>query len=75
MKNITFDDVKKMWMDSPEKESIIEFYCYKNGLKSDKIIEDDKNKIYAELYPLESFIRDYMDTFLFCGEVLDDEVK
>lgn len=76
MKKITMNDIKKMWLNAPEKESVIEFYCYKNGLESDKIREDDKKKIYAELYPISSFLRDYCETiFYYGGCEPDEEVK
>lgn len=76
MKIITMDDIKKMWMDAPEKESVVEFYCYKNNLESDKISEDDKNKIYSELYPIEFYIMEYYDTMFYYGECEpDDEVR
>lgn len=76
MKTITMNDIKKMWLDAPEKDSLIEFYCYKNGLESNKISEGDKNKIYSELYPVSSFIRDYYETmFYYGGCEPDNEVK
>lgn len=76
MKKITMDDIKKMWLDAPEKESVVEFYCYKNGIKSDKISAVDKNKIYSELYPVSSFIMDYYkDMFYYGGFEPDDEVR
>lgn len=58
-------EIKKIWLDAPEKDSIIEAYCYKNGLKSDDLSEKDKNKIYSELYPVSSFLRDYCETILY----------
>lgn len=76
MKTITMNDIKKMWMNAPEKEYVIEFYCYKKGLESDDLSEDDKNKIYAELYPVSSFLRDYcMTIFYYEGCEPDDEVR
>ena len=76
MKTITMDDIKELWLNAPEKESVIEFYCYKNGLESDKISEGDKNKIYAELCPVSSFIRDYYkDMFYYGGCEPDEEVR
>lgn len=73
MKTITVDDIKKMWIDAPERDSIIEFYCYKKGLKSDQISDEDKNKIYSELYSIESFIRDYYKDIFYYGKCEPDE--
>lgn len=73
MKKITMDDIKELWLNAPEKESVIEFYCYKNGLESDKISEEDKNKIYSELYPVASFLRDYCETMFYYGGFEPDE--
>lgn len=73
MKKITMDEIKKFWLDAPEKDSIIEFYCYKTGLKSDDLSEEDKIKIYSELYPIESFIRDYYETMFYYGGCAPDE--
>lgn len=76
MKTITMSDIKKMWLDAPEKESVVEFFCFKNGLESDKISEEDKDKIYSELYPIESFIKDYYkDMFYYGGCEPDKEVR
>lgn len=73
MRKVTMTDIKKMWLDAPEKESVIEFYCYKNGIKFDDLNEDEKNKIYAELYPISSFIRDYYETMFYYGGCEPDE--
>lgn len=73
MKIMHMSDIEKLWLDAPEKESIIEFYCYKKGLESDKISEEDKNTIYAELYPISSFLEDYYETIFYYGGCEPDE--
>lgn len=75
-KKITMDDIKNLWLEAPEKKYVIEFYCYKNGLEQSDLSEDDKDKIYSEFYPIDSYVRDYCDNiFHYEGCEVDEELQ
>ena len=71
MKKITMTEIKKMWEDAPDRVYVLDDYCESKGISVCEI--EDEMDVYEDLYPIESFLRDYYDSIFYGDECEPDE--